>query len=449
MPDSPAAPRALPGPGAALDAEPPQKKVKLEDGQQEATIDKDGKSIQHVKAENAATASELPKLSGVAGRDESLRKEEESSLLRFDVISNDGAPGTLRKLIDLKNIYSKQLPNMPKDYIVKLVFDNRHKSLLLVRGDSHLVGGITYRPFYRQGFGEIAFCAVSALEQVKGYGSRMMAHLKDYANNHEKLTHFLTYADNNAVGYFSKQGFSKEILFERENWFGYIKDYDGGTLMECSIDTNISYKEFPQIIRRQREAVDEKIKELSNSHVVYPGLAYFVSKKQAATQMSAAENGDGTGPKPHSNTLERERGVKIEDIPGVKEAQWPGVEATPPKLRLLGTEGAPSEDEIYSMCSALLKGVRAHEDAWPFQEPVDPNEVPDYYDVVKEPIDLASIQQRLESRKYYLSVPLFLADLYRMFSNCRIYNASDTIFYKLADRLEFYLKTLLSSFDLL
>ena len=125
-----------------------------------------------------ATQSTLPRLAGVAGRDETLRKEEESALLRFNVITNDGTLENLRMLIDLKNIYSKQLPNMPKDYIVKLVFDNRHKSLLLLRGENHLVGGITYRPFYRQGFGEIAFCAVSAVEQVKGYGSRLMAHLK-------------------------------------------------------------------------------------------------------------------------------------------------------------------------------------------------------------------------------------------------------------------------------
>ena len=27
---------------------------------------------------------------------------------------------------------------------------------------------------------------------------------------------FLTYADNNAVGYFAKQGFTKEITFDRE-----------------------------------------------------------------------------------------------------------------------------------------------------------------------------------------------------------------------------------------
>ena len=70
----------------------------------------------------------------------------------------------------------------------------------------------------RQGFAEIAFCAVTAQEQVKGYGSRLMNYVKEYSRDAHKTTHFLTYADNNAVGYFVKQGFSKDILLEREKW---------------------------------------------------------------------------------------------------------------------------------------------------------------------------------------------------------------------------------------
>lgn len=41
--------------------------------------------------------------------------------------------------------------------------------------------------------------------------------------------HFLTYADNYAVGYFQKQGFTKEITLDKSLWMGYIKDYEGGT----------------------------------------------------------------------------------------------------------------------------------------------------------------------------------------------------------------------------
>lgn len=40
--------------------------------------------------------------------------------------------------------------------------------------------------------------------------------LQEYARAYDKISYFLTYADNNAVGYFAKQGFTKEITLEKE-----------------------------------------------------------------------------------------------------------------------------------------------------------------------------------------------------------------------------------------
>ena len=40
--------------------------------------------------------------------------------------------------------------------------------------------------------------------------------LQEFAKSKDSLTHFLTYADNNAVGYFSKQGFTTEVTLDRE-----------------------------------------------------------------------------------------------------------------------------------------------------------------------------------------------------------------------------------------
>jgi hypothetical protein len=34
--------------------------------------------------------------------------------------------------------------------------------------------------------------------------------------------------------------------------------------------------------------------------------------------------------------------------------------------------------------------VAEHADAWPFKEPVDAREVPDYYDIIKDPIGESS-----------------------------------------------------------
>ena len=71
--------------------------------------------------------------------------------------------------------------------------------------------------FASQGFTEIVFCAMTSEQQVKGYGTHLMNMLKDYHIKHNIL-HFLTFADEFAIGYFKKQGFSKEIKLPRSTY---------------------------------------------------------------------------------------------------------------------------------------------------------------------------------------------------------------------------------------
>jgi histone acetyltransferase len=90
------------------------------------------------------------------------------------------------------------------------------------------------------------------------------------------MLHFLTYADNYAVGYFRKQGFSKDITLDRAVWAGYIKDYEGGTIMQCTMVDKVDYLNTRDILLRQREFILERIKEKSRSHIVYPAPPQFL-----------------------------------------------------------------------------------------------------------------------------------------------------------------------------
>ncbi|KAL6502880.1 DeSI-like protein hag1 [Orobanche hederae] len=349
-----------------------------------------------------------------SAREESLKREEESGSLRFVCASNDCINEHMVWLIGLKNIFARQLPNMPREYIVRLVMDRNHKSVMVVRG-SHVVGGITYRPYISQKFGEIAFCAITADEQVKGYGTRLMNHLKQHARDMDGLTHFLTYADNNAVGYFVKQGFTKEIYLEKERWHGYIKDYDGGILMECKIDPKLPYTDLSTMIRRQRQAIDEKIRELSNCHIVYPGIDF--QKKEAGI------------PK---------KSIKIEDIPGLREAGWTADQYGHSRFKIVNSsaDAALHQKSLTAFMRSLIKAMHDHPDAWPFKEPVDSRDVPDYYEIIKDPMDLKTMSKRVESEQYYVTFEMFVADVRRMFSNARTYNSPETIYYKCSTRLE-------------
>lgn len=70
---------------------------------------------------------------GFSQRDKNIKTEEEQGLLEFKVIRNDGLDESLKLLTDLKNIIAKQLPKMPKEYIVRLVFDRKHESMVIMR----------------------------------------------------------------------------------------------------------------------------------------------------------------------------------------------------------------------------------------------------------------------------------------------------------------------------
>ncbi|KAI8124900.1 Nucleosome-remodeling factor subunit NURF301 [Lucilia cuprina] len=85
----------------------------------------------------------------------------------------------------------------------------------------------------------------------------------------------------------------------------------------------------------------------------------------------------------------------------------------------------------------LIKQIRSHKSAWPFMEPVDPKEAPDYYKVIKEPMDLKQIEENL-NKNIYSKLSEFIGDMTKIFDNCRYYNPKESSFYKCAEALESY-----------
>ncbi|GME78262.1 unnamed protein product [[Candida] boidinii] len=327
--------------------------------------------------------------------------EERSGKIEFKVVNNDNSRESMIILTGLKNIFQKQLPEMPKAYIARLVYDRSHISIAVVRDSLTVVGGITYRPFENHEFAEIVFCAISSTEQVRGYGAHLMNHLKDYVRNTSIIKYFLTYADNYAIGYFKKQGFTKDITLPKKVWMGYIKDYEGGTLMQCSMLPRIRYLDSPKILTLQKAAILRKIRSLSQSHIIRPGLKNFL--------------------KPNFKPM------NPMDVPGVKEAGWT------PEMDQLAQK--PKRSPHHGVMFNLLSDMQNHPSSWPFVNPVNKEEVPDYYEVIKEPMDLSTMEIKLENDAYE-EFDDFIYDCKLIFNNCKRYNGESTTFYKNAMKLE-------------
>ncbi|XP_078091992.1 histone acetyltransferase KAT2B isoform X4 [Mustelus asterias] len=310
----------------------------------------------------AMLGPETSLLSAHAARDEAARLEERRGVIEFHVVGNSLSQKPNKKmmmwLVGLQNVFSHQLPRMPKEYITRLVFDPKHKTLALIK-DGRVIGGICFRMFPTQGFTEIVFCAVTSNEQVKGYGTHLMNHLKEYHIKHNILN-FLTYADEYAIGYFKKQ-----------------------------------------IIKKLIERKQAQIRK------VYPGLSCF---KEGVRQ------------------------IPIESIPGIRESGWK------PSGKERGKDSR-DPDQLYNILKNILQQVKSHQSAWPFMEPVKKTEAPGYYEVIRFPMDLKTMSERVKNR-YYVTKKLFMADMQRIFTNCREYNPPESEYFKCANILEknFYSK---------
>ncbi len=306
---------------------------------------------------------------GFSKRNLNVQKEEESGEVRFKVITNDGSNENLILLTNLKNIISKQLPKMPKEYIVRLVFDKRHESIVLLKGKTKVIGGVCYRPNFVEKFIEIAFLAISHTEQVKGYGTRIMNKLKDHLKD-KGIEYFLTYADNNAIGYFKKQGFSNYIKCPVENWKDLIKDYDGGTLMEACIKANINYSELSNNLVKQKEFLISTGKRFLN-----------VKKERSIDEVIALiENNQNEIIQAKESKLTIITEKLFDLIPGLKESGWDYKEDYLPDAK------NERKVDFISQCRNIIIRIREEKTSQPFHFPVNKEMVADYYDVITDPM---------------------------------------------------------------
>ncbi|PWA68016.1 bromodomain-containing protein [Artemisia annua] len=70
-----------------------------------------------------------------------------------------------------------------------------------------------------------------------------------------------------------------------------------------------------------------------------------------------------------------------------------------------------------------------------FSDPVDPNELPDYHEIIKQPMDFGTLRRKLDGGGY-ANLEELEADVYLICSNAMQYNSSDTVFFRQARSIQ-------------
>eukprot|EP00922_Rhytidocystis_sp_ex-Travisia-forbesii_P058272 GHVS01086157.1.p1 GENE.GHVS01086157.1~~GHVS01086157.1.p1 ORF type:complete len:537 (+),score=75.66 GHVS01086157.1:150-1760(+) len=108
-----------------------------------------------------------------------------------------------------------------------------------------------------------------------------------------------------------------------------------------------------------------------------------------------------------------------------------------------GNLSNPFLRDWYRAAYELMMEVSRYEGGWIFEKPVDAKKLrcPDYYDVIKKPMDFAIIKGKLRKLQYN-AVQEFLDDVQLVFDNCHLYNKNGTWVALHGTNLERYFRNL-------
>ncbi|KAF5191962.1 Transcription factor gte12, partial [Thalictrum thalictroides] len=197
--------------------------------------------------------------------------------------------------------------------------------------------------------------------------------------------------------------------------------------------------------------------ELDRSNVVFSSYVEKVSLKTVGNSYYDGVSGmsqshvkrrvllksdSGAAATPDKNKLRSSIGDHPLDIQGVSDIYMESCVSHANKrgpVRKLESQQAKKQkidSKVMVQCLALLKKLINDKNGWGFRNPVDPiaMNIPDYFKIISEPMDLGTIKSKLE-KKLYTKTEEFAADVRLTFNNAMLYNPPANYFHVVAKEL--------------
>ena len=194
-------------------------------------------------------------------------------------------------------------------------------------------------------------------------------------------------------------------------------------------------------------ADDGNLTDASGAAAVAAGMTFTTvdkEKEEPSTPLSAASNTNDTT---SSDVARPTFSSESASTPGPSSttltttATTPSTAATttickPPKRDTKGKIVFSPDELRQSLMPTLEKLFRQDPESMPFRDPVDPTKlgIPDYFDIIKKPMDLSTIKRKLDTGQYKDPWE-YVDDVWLMFDNAWLYNRKTSRVYRCCTKL--------------
>jgi E1A/CREB-binding protein len=214
----------------------------------------------------------------------------------------------------------------------------------------------------------------------------------------------------------------------------------------ASTPSSVSVPSVPSMSGVKHEphmTADKAISNSSNSNSNLNSIA-DVKKEENMSSLDEIKKELSSPPSPtpssNSNNNETNNDVKPDIKPSISSGP-----ATPTttSTALTKREARTPQRKVFkpdelrqALMPTLEKLYRQDPESLPFRQPVDPTllQIPDYFDIVKKPMDLSTIKKKLDTGQY-TDPWQYADDVWLMFSNAWLYNRKTSRVYRYCSKV--------------
>ncbi|KAL2496322.1 DNA-binding bromodomain-containing protein [Forsythia ovata] len=217
-----------------------------------------------------------------------------------------------------------------------------------------------------------------------------------------------------------KYAFDLDDYFDDEEFFEDVDENQQRREKQLNLLLKDGFEHVPQASRTQRVSDAPATSASSSSDGDNP------SKKRKIDRRCEEEIDEDDCVKDDENYDDEEVEVKERKLE-------PKAEGSPPGTPTEAPSGIPLPDK--KALELILDKLQKKDIYGVYAEPVDPEELPDYHDMIEHPMDFATVRNKLGNGSY-ANLEQFESDVILICSNAMQYNTPDTVYYKQARTIQ-------------